>query len=285
MVNPADIDGLRPANLANKPDYYSLIRQYRKIEDASEGLFSNIRAKYYGCNSYVDLMLGQLLDALDETGLAEDTVVIVSADHGDWAGDYGLVEKWPSALDDPLIRVPLIIRAPGNTAAHVVHEQVELFDIMATVMELAGLEIQHTHFAQSLVPQLMGNTGNPNRAVFAEGGYDPHEPHCFEGRSNARIFTDTNHIYYPKGLQQRERPESVCRATMIRTLEAKMVHRPLGVSELYDLRSDPMELHNVYDSPAYADMQKKMELDLLDWAIHTADVVPLREDARGLPRR
>ena len=147
------------------------------------------------------------------------------------------------------------------------------------------METGHTHFAQSLVPQLLGNSGDPNRAVFAEGGYDPHEPHCFEGRPNANIFTNANNIYYPKGLQQRERPESVCRATMIRTLDAKLVRRPLGVSELYDLRSDPMELHNVYDEPAYLERRKKMEMDLLDWAIHTSDIVPLHEDPRGLPGR
>jgi choline-sulfatase len=166
----------------------------------------------------------------------------------------------------------------------VVCEQVELFDIMATVMELADSQVDHTHFARSLVPQLSGTPGDPDRAVFAEGGYDPHEPHCFEGRPNASIFTNTNHIYYPKGLQQREHPESVCRATMMRTLDAKLIRRPLGVSELYDLKTDPLELHNVYGKPAYRELQKGMEMDLLDWAIHTADITPLHEDPRGLPK-
>ena len=166
-----------------------------------------------------------------------------------------------------------------------VHEQVELFDIMATVMELAGLETQHTHFAQSLVPQLSGSPGDPDRAVFAEGGYDPHEPHCFEGRPNASIFTNTDHIYFPKGLQQRERPESVCRATMMRTLDAKLVRRPLGVSELYDMQNDPKELHNLYEDPKHRDLRNKMETYMLDWAIRTADITPINEDPRGLPGR
>ena len=52
--------------------------------------------------------------------------------HGDFAGDYGLVEKWPSALDDVLTRVPLLIRAPGNGAGHVVREPVEHL-VLATV--------------------------------------------------------------------------------------------------------------------------------------------------------
>ena len=53
-----------------------------------------------------DALLGMLLDALDETGHGQDTAVFFFSDHGDWAGDYGLVEKWPSALDGVLTRVP-----------------------------------------------------------------------------------------------------------------------------------------------------------------------------------
>ncbi len=282
-VNPADIPPLRPANLPDKPDYFDLIRCYRRLDEVPDEVFAKIQAIYLGSNSYVDWMLGQLLDALDETGLAENTSLIVTSDHGDWAGDYGLVEKWPSALDDTLTRVPLIIRAPGGAAGHVVREPVEFFDIMATVLDLAGVEARHTHFAQSLVPQIHGAPGDADRAVFAEGGYDPHEPHAFEGRANDGIFRETTHIYYPKGIQQQEHPQSVCRAVMMRTLDYKLVRRPLGVSELYDLRADPRELRNVYMDPEYTDIRTQMEAGLLDWYIRTADVVPVREDPRGLP--
>ena len=77
---------------------------------------------------------------LDETGLAEDTALILFSDHGDYAGDYGLVEKWPSACEDVITRVPLIVRTPGGAAGHVVEEPVELFDVMATTLEQAGIE-------------------------------------------------------------------------------------------------------------------------------------------------
>ncbi len=283
MYRPADIPPLRPSDLPNKPDFFDLVRQYRDLERVPEEVFVKIQAIYLGMCSYVDWMLGQLLDTLDETGLADDTCVIVSADHGDWAGDYGLVEKWPSGLDDLLTRVPLLIRAPDNTGGHVIPEQVEFFDIMATMLDLAGLEARHTHFARSLVPQLRGAPGDPGRVVYAEGGYDPHQPHCFEGRNIHDIFCDTTHIYYPKGLQQQERPESVCRATMMRTLDYKLVRRPGGVSELYDLQNDPRELYNVYDDPQFSTVRSEMESEMLDWYIHTADVVPYNENPRGLP--
>ncbi len=178
----------------------------------------------------------------------------------------------------------ITIIMPGNKAGHVVNEPVELFDIMATIMDLEGIEARHSHFAQSLVPQLKGQPVNPDRAVFAEGGYDIREPHCFEGRwSDYDIPRDRANHYWPKGLQQQEHPESVCRATMMRTLDYKLIRRTVGVSELYDLMEDPRELDNVYDNPDYASIRAEMETRMLEWYIHTADVVPKNEDPRGLP--
>jgi len=72
---------------------------------------------YLGMISYADWLVGELLEALEKTGRASDTALILASDHGDWAGDYGLVEKWSNAMDDTLLRVPLIVRAPGGASA------------------------------------------------------------------------------------------------------------------------------------------------------------------------
>ncbi|MGH2367719.1 MAG: sulfatase-like hydrolase/transferase [Chloroflexota bacterium] len=286
LVRPEDVPALRPPDLPGKPDFYRLIRETRRLDRLDESFFRTLHAVYLGMIAVTDTLLGMLLDALQETGHAEDTAVFLFSDHGDWAGDYGLVEKWPSALDDVLTRVPLIARVPGRGMArgHVVREPVEAFDVMATTLDLAGVEAKHTHFARSLAPQLGGAPGDPNRAVFAEGGYDPHEPHAFEGRAiSGALFRDRSHIYYPKGKLQQDHPESVCRATMIRTRSHKLVRRPLGVSELYDLQADPGELQNVYGRPEFAEIQRALERRLLDWYVHTSDVVPTEEHPRGLP--
>jgi choline-sulfatase len=244
-----------------------------------------IQAIYLGMCSYADWMLGEMLAALDEAGLADETTVVATSDHGDWAGDYGLVEKWPSALDDAITRVPLIVRTPGNEAGHVVREPVEQFDVMATILELAGVEPQHTHFARSLVPQLNGSAGDAARAVFAEGGYDTQEPHSFEGRTSEHDVTRTpGHIYWPKGLQQQEHPESASRAVMVRTMDFKLVRRTTGLNELYDLRSDPQELRNVYADSEYRAMRDGLGERLVNWYMRTSDVVPTDENPRGLPR-
>ena len=284
LLDPATLPPLRPADLPGKPDFHTLIRQTRRLDQLDQGVLRKINAVYLGMAGVVDLLLGQLLDALEETGLAAGTALCFCSDHGDWAGDYGLVEKWPSGLDDTLTRVPFIVRAPGLARGHVVREPVELFDLVPTVLELASIPARHTHFARSLVPQLRGDAGDPGRAVFAEGGYDPREPHCFEGRPvGDRADRTPAHIYYPKGKLQQDHPESVCRAVMVRTLTHKLIHRPLGVGELYDLEANPRELHNRYGEPGYAAVQRELEHRLLDWYVRTSDVTPFDEDPRGLP--
>lgn len=283
-ISPGALPPLLPVVESGKPRYHKLIRETRRLDELDEHTFRKINAVYLGMIGFIDELLGRLLDTLERTGLSKNTTVLFFSDHGDYAGDYGLVEKWPSGLEDVLTRVPLIIRAPGAAAGHVVREPVELFDLMATVLELAGIKPAHTHFARSLVPQLQGEAGDPDRAVFAEGGYDPHERHCFEGKEVAGdIPDDPAHIYYPKGKAQQDHPEAICRCAMIRTATHKLIHRPGEVSELYDLRTDPGELQNLHGRPAQQEVQRALERRLLDWYTHTSDVVPLDVDFRGLP--
>ncbi|GAB4563949.1 MAG: sulfatase-like hydrolase/transferase [Anaerolineae bacterium] len=286
QIDPEALPPLRPYVKDGKPEYFDLIRRSRRLDELEEGDFRKINAVYLGMTSFVDHLLGLLLDALADSGLEEETTVFVFSDHGDWAGDYGLVEKWPSAMEDVITRVPLIVRTPDGARGHVVNEPVELFDIMATTLELAGIEARHTHFARSLVPQLGGQTGDAARAVFCEGGYARHEPHCFEGNPTRDPFArEKNHIYFPKGQVQQDYPDSVGRTVMMRTMTHKLVYRPTGVCELYDLRADPMELHNVYEEAGYAGIRDHMEREMLSWLVQTSDVTPFDEDSRWLPGR
>ena len=231
--------------------------------------------------SYSDWLLGELLAAVERTRHGGDTAVFVFSDHGEWGGDNGLVEKWPSACDGVLEHVPLLVRAPGVKQGHVSREIVELYDVMATVLDMAGIEAQHTHFAHSLGPQLRGERGDPQRAAFCEGGYNVYEPQCFEPMEE---FSAPSNIYYPKIKLQNEHPETITRATMIRTLDFKLVSRPDGASELYDLKQDPRELHNLYGSRAYAAQRDQLHRRMLDWYVRTADVAPKKHDPRGFPK-
>ncbi|MFP4015483.1 MAG: sulfatase-like hydrolase/transferase [Halanaerobiales bacterium] len=273
MYAPDEIPELRPVCDDGKPIFYDRIRKTRNLDKVSDRQLKDINAKYLGMISYVDSIYGELIEALEETGMIEDTAIFVFSDHGDWAGDYGLVEKWPSGLDDTLTRVPLIAKIPGGAEGHVVHNCVQHFDIMPTVLQLAGIKAEHTMSARSLVPQLFGEEGDPDRAVFAEGGYNPPQDNwCFEGRECVQIsLLDKTHIYYPKVKLQQDEPESVCRSTMIRTNEYKLIYRTDDINELYDLRTDPLELNNVYKNSEYKEIQISLEKQMLEWYIETAD--------------
>lgn len=281
MYDPEKIPPLHPAEHKNKPAFYKLIRDYRKLDKLSMNDLKKIRAVYMGMVSYLDHLLGKLLQALDETGIMENTALFCFSDHGDWAGDYGLVEKWPNAVDDCLTRSPLIIRAPGMKKGQCVKEPVELFDIVSTTLELAGIEEEHTHFAQSLIPQMQGGSGDSERTVYTEGGYDEFEPHCFE--DSAINPMDASSIYHPKGRQQQEHPGSVCRTVAARTMKYKFVRRSNGENEFYDLAEDPMELNNLYPEKKDGKIVLEMERNMLDWFIRTSDVIPFDPNPRNMP--
>ena len=276
MYDPDGLPPLKPTGGDNKPSHHRLIRSCRGLDRIGDNTLETVHSVYLGMVSYVDWAFGRLMQALDDSGLAGNTTVIVASDHGDYAGDYGLVEKWPSGMEDVLTRVPLLIRTPDGAKGHTVNEQVELFDIMPTIMELAGIEVEHDHFAQSLLPQLMGAHGDPNRPVFTEGGYDLRENHCHEGhpQRDAWFAENPESIYWPKGRQQQEHPSSVCRTAMMRTLQYKLIIRSTDTNELYDLTQDPLELNNVYDEPPYSDIRQHMERSLLQWYLETSDCVP-----------
>jgi arylsulfatase A-like enzyme len=100
--------------IRNKPEMYQILKQYREIQDKDMKLFRKINAIYLGMISYVDELVGRVVKALKEEGIYDDTIIIFCSDHGDYAGDTGQIEKWPSDMSDMITRVPLMIRRPGE---------------------------------------------------------------------------------------------------------------------------------------------------------------------------
>jgi len=151
MYDPDSLPPLRPvaSRSQRKPDYHALIRQYRNLTSLDSAFFRKLHSVYLGSITYSDYLFGLLLAAVDEYGWADSTTVAVFADHGDYAGDYGLVEKWPSGLEDVLTRVPLIVRTPGGVKGHAVKTPVQLFDIVPTILDIAGIPLKHVQFGVS----------------------------------------------------------------------------------------------------------------------------------------
>lgn len=278
MYRADQVHDLIPPGMSRRPNYLEIVRNHYHIEDLPPSFFRKVRALYYGMVSYSDWLLGELLEAVDRTDHTNDTAVIVLSDHGDYAGDYGMVEKWSSGQEDALTHVPLIARIPGGSTNHTASAMVEQFDVMETCLELAGTQAQHTHFSRSLLPQAHGADGDPERAAFTEGGFNLYEPQCFEN-----INQDPSTLYYPKEHLETTHPEAVTRVATVRTREYKLVARPQGRSELYFLRDDPRTLNNRFGEATAATVQAQMQQRLLHWYLETSGIAPYDKDQRGFP--
>jgi arylsulfatase A-like enzyme len=101
------------------------------------------RRLYYYLHKLVDRAIGRILQALEESGMAEDTVVVFTSDHGDLVGAHGgLMQKWYNAYDEA-IRVPLVVRGPGIAAtAEGVHVPTSHVDLLPTLLGLAGIDVE-----------------------------------------------------------------------------------------------------------------------------------------------
>lgn len=260
-------------NLEDKPEFMKLMRERYGLENLKEEDFREIRAVYYGMISRLDTQIGQILDKLKEIGAYDSTAVTLFADHGDYAGSYGLTEKWSSAMHDCLLHVPLIVRIPGMKPLQRICDQLtQTIDLFPTLLEIARIETPYTHFGKSLIPAMKGEVETHRDVVFAEGGYNQREPQAFED-AVASPEAPMIGIYYDKTNIPVDKPETVCRAAMIRSKDWKLVIRsaPGTKEELYHLREDPDELVNLIDRPEYEEKIKELKEKLLYWYLETSD--------------
>jgi arylsulfatase A-like enzyme len=269
-----------PEGWMGKPSLLKGIHALQNLAGWNEERWTELRATYYGMCARVDRQFGLLMEALREAGLYDDTAVFLFSDHGDFAGDYGLVEKTQNTFEDCLARVPFIVKPPAWVAVEprVSDAMVELIDFPATVEALTGIEPRHTHFGRSLLPVLAGETDEHRDAVFCEGGRLHGETHCMELESTSS--QNPAGLYYPRLAQQRSEGPEHTKAVMCRTREFKYVRRLYEPDELYDLRDDPAELHNRIDDPALADVLARLKERSLTFYLETCDVVPHDTDER-----
>ncbi len=260
-----------------KPKYYSEINKSYGLDKLSEEQLREIVAVYYGMITRLDDQLGDLREALERNGVAERTATMFFSDHGDYVGDYGLTEKWPSGFEDNLTRVPMVVQAPWLDPQPMSDELVEIVDVTPTLLDLAGIELKHDQFGKSLLPIARGEDVNLRDAVFCEGGHGDHEHQSLELVDDD---ADQNFIYYQKGRIQTDNPDAVCKAAMVRTHDWKYIRRAADTDELYDMVNDPGELENLIDRPEHREKQQELESRLLQWFVETGDVVPFDKDPR-----
>ena len=200
-------------------------------------------ARYWAQIELIDENVGRMLNALEETGQREDTLIIFSSDHGEMAGDHGLNKKG-CRFYEGLVRVPLILSWPTRLKQGIRSGAlVELVDIAPTLLELTGVPVPEAMQGKSLLPIL-------------EGKADPDKHRDF-----------VRCVYY----RALDGPESY--ATMIRTREHKLVnYHGHKTGELFDLTKDPHEFENQWGNPAYAAARfdlMKTSFDALALAVDT----------------
>ncbi len=274
MHDPADMPAPAPP-VPGKAGFVHELRTRAGLDRLEPEDWATIAAVYAGMVSRVDEQLGRVLAAVERAGAADRTVTVFHTDHGEYLGDFGLVEKWPSGLDECLVRNPLVIAGPGVVEGGVAGGLVEMVDLPATLWELAEVEPAHRHFGRSLVP-LLSDPSLPHRdRAVSEGGFRVDEAPQNE--------MPGHFPYLLKGSLQQERPDLVGRAIAMRTDVWTYVYRLEEGDELYDRGADPQELRNLAGDPAHAATCRALRDEVLAWLVSTSDVIPPVRDPRVEP--
>ncbi len=256
---------------SGKPRFHQAIRDRYGTERLTNDEWTELVRVYYGMIARVDSQLGRVMRALERSGNIEDTVTVFLTDHGEYAGDFGLVEKWPSGLDRCLLQNPLLIAGPGITEGTTAETFTEMVDILPTLLEIAEIKVRHTHFGKSLLPVLQDPGFRIRDRAFSEGGFSVRELDLLETARGE---------YANKARLQHEQPRIVGRAISMRTDRYTYVYRLYEEDELYDRSDDPDERHNLIRSPDRQLTAGELKNGILDWLVETADVIPWQSDPR-----
>ena len=261
----ADVPLPLPRPTGRAPRFKTEVHERYGLDRLGEDDWREIVATYYGMVSRCDHHLGRVLDAVARTGVEDRTAVLFFPDHGEYLGDFGLVEKWVSGVDPCLVRNPLIVHVPGaGPEGQVTDDLVELVDVSPTLCELAEVDPPARQFGRSLVP-LVGGDGGPGRAAaFSEGGL---------ALDDAAATPPQPFPYDLKHGIEADTPVAAGKVVAMRTAGWTYVHRVHEGPELYDRRADPAETTNLADDPAHAELMADLRTRLLTWLVETSDVI------------
>jgi N-sulfoglucosamine sulfohydrolase len=216
---------------------------------------------------FVDEAVGVILDTLDQSGLADQTLLIYTTDHGiAFPGAKG-------TLFDPGIQIALLARGPGGfRGGKRIATLVRNLDLFPTLLEVAGT-ISPTNEGRSLIPLVHGeSTGGPER-IFSELNYHvAYDPvRCVRTRRYKYIRSfEPRSWWVPSNVDGGPRMQGYTKA-WYRANQPDVFTRPRPAELLFDLTTDPLERHDVANDPAYRDTLNELRRELLDWQVATND--------------
>jgi arylsulfatase A-like enzyme len=237
LTPPPELKGQERTKWLNtKPKKVELVINGHKTILTGDALndwkYQRYMQDYLACVQSVDDNVGRLLDWLDQNGLAGNTVVIYTSDQGFFLGDHGLFDK--RFMYEDSVKMPFIVRWPGVIKPGTVQDLMAINpDFAPTFMDMAGLPVPADMQGFSLVPLLKGETPSGWRTSYYYRYY--HDPGDHNTRAHYGVRTTTQKlIYFWKKDQW----------------------------EMYDLASDPDELHNLYNDPAQQEAVAKLKTEL-----------------------
>lgn len=229
---PPPFKALRVHN--NKVDHDSVVLDLEPTHEQRH----RQRAYYLANVTMIDEKVGQIMEALEENGYLENTIVIFTSDHGDCLTDHGHSQKW--TMYDLITRVPLIVWAPNRfQSGKKVDSLCQQMDLGPTILELAGVEVPPTLEAITMLPALEGEDWAGRNFVYAEQARDG-------------ILTDTKFM------------------TMVRNRDWKLVHfldEPWG--QLFDINNDPHEVRNLWNDAESGKKKQDLLAVLREWRIRS----------------
>jgi arylsulfatase A-like enzyme len=225
----------------------------------TEAGMRKLRAKYLGLVSLVDNAVGEILQALDETGLTDNTIVVYTSEHGDMMGDHGLLRKCVNY--EEALKVPLIVRVPwldGN--GQKIEGRISQIDLVPTLLDLLGEPIPPHLEGTSRASILRGEGTLADNEVFVQwNGTNGWEK---AARALGLSESEWADVYGPW-------------RTVISAEGWKLNLSPVDQCELYDLNTDPFEQVNLFDEPSQRDRILDLTERLQQWQEYTADEAPL----------
>jgi arylsulfatase A-like enzyme len=248
---PAELQGAARNNWFNeKPTEVTVDGKILAGEELIRWKYQRYMRDYLACVQGVDDNVGKMLDYLDKSGLAKDTIVIYSADNGWYLGDLGLYDK--RFMYEPGLRVPLIARGPGIKPGATPGQFVANIDLAPTFLDLAGLPIPESMQGRSLAPLLRGETPADWRTSVYYRYY--HDPGHHNTRAHLGVRTATHKLIYYWTKDAYELFDLTRDATEQHNLLYADANKPEVATKFAELKDEIARLQKEYkDDGRYAD--------------------------------
>jgi arylsulfatase A-like enzyme len=235
------------------------IHQYGKTEEDIRQLI----AKYWGLVSQVDISVGIILDKLEELGLADNTIVVYTSDHGDMMGAHHMVEK--QVMFEEAVRVPFMLKVPFiSTNNTIIQRRVSQIDIIPTLLDLMGKNIPNSLPGKSLTVLLKGKRMTEDY-IYVE--WNPYQNH-WQG-----ILKDTQLA----GEEEIKRAVFSYTRTVISPDGWKLCLSNDDLSQLFNLNHDPFETTNLFTNTNYQNKINFLTTKIEEWQKVTKDTINLKK--------